>query len=114
MEMQMEINAAEAGLDTGFESRLAAVEERLAAIEARLEELAAPGVSAAAHVTKTVTHSRRTLPTAMTSLLAKQGVSLDPALASIEAGALDQALTPLSIEQRIAVKAQLFRTGLLS
>jgi hypothetical protein len=46
----------------------------------------------------------------MTTLLAKQGVTID----TIEAGALDAALASLSIEQRIAVKAQLLRAGLLS
>jgi hypothetical protein len=45
----------------------------------------------------------------MVNLLAKQGVSAD----SIEAGALDAALSSLSMEQRFAVKAQLMRAGLL-
>jgi hypothetical protein len=45
----------------------------------------------------------------MVNLLAKQGVTVD----SIEAGALDAALVSLSLEQRIAVKAQLMRAGLL-
>jgi hypothetical protein len=46
----------------------------------------------------------------MATMLAKQGVTVD----SFEAGALDTALTSLSLEQRIAVKAQLLRSGLLS
>jgi len=54
--------------------------------------------------------ARKTLPAATTQLLAKQGLST---LDSIEAGALDAALTGLSIEQRVAVKAQLLRAGLL-
>ena len=45
----------------------------------------------------------------MANLLAKQGVTVD----SMEAGALDAALVSLSLEQRIAVKAQLMRAGLL-
>jgi len=45
----------------------------------------------------------------MVNLLAKQGVTVD----SIEGGALDGALGSLSIEQRIAVKAQLMRAGML-
>jgi hypothetical protein len=45
----------------------------------------------------------------MVTLLAKQGVTVD----SMEAGALDAALVSLSIEQRIAVKAQLMRSGML-
>ena len=46
----------------------------------------------------------------MASLLAKQGVAEE----SVEVGALDAALTSLSMEQRFAVKAQLIRAGLLS
>ncbi len=83
----------------------AELEERLAAAEAQIAELKA----AAASVPSTVTHGRKTLPVAMVSLLAKQGVTVD----SIEAGALDAALVSLSLEQRIAVKAQLMRAGLL-
>ena len=52
---------------------------------------------------------RKTLPSGMASMLAKQGVVLQ----SMEAGALDGALSSLSIEQRIAVKAELLRAGLL-
>lgn len=81
------------------------LETRLAAAEAEIAELRA----AAASVPETVTNGRKTLPVAMANLLAKQGVAVD----SIEAGALDAALVSLSLEQRIAVKAQLMRAGLL-
>ena len=84
--------------------REAELEEKLAAAEAQIAEL-----KAAASVPFTVTHGRKTLPVAMVSLLAKQGVAVD----SIEAGALDSALASLSMEQRFAVKAQLMRAGLL-
>jgi hypothetical protein len=108
MDIQMEINAAETSLEA-FDP--AALEARLSALEARVEALAALCVSATAtHAPVHVTNTRKTLPTAMTTLLAKQGVTVD----TVEAGALDQALTPLSVEQRIAVKAQLLRSGLLS
>lgn len=82
--------------------READLEEKLAAAELKIAELQARGVGAAAI-------GRKTIPSAMTSLLAKQGVTLD----SLEAGALDAALVSLSLEQRIAVKAQLMRAGLL-
>ena len=82
--------------------REAELEEKLAAAEARIAELQ-PSMPAA------VTHGRKTLPVAMASLLAKQGVTVD----SMEAGALDAALVSLSMEQRFAVKAQLMRAGLL-
>jgi phosphoserine phosphatase len=85
--------------------REAELEAKLAAAEAQIVELKA----AAASVPATVTHGRKTLPVAMVTLLAKQGVTVD----SMEAGAVDAALVSLSIEQRIAVKAQLMRAGLL-
>jgi hypothetical protein len=85
--------------------RAAELEEKLAAAEAQIAELKA----AAAFVPAAATHGRKTLPVAMVSLLAKQGVAVD----SMEAGALDAALVSLSMEQRFAVKAQLMRAGLL-
>jgi hypothetical protein len=81
--------------------REAELEAKLAAAEAQIAELKAAAV--------VVTNGRKTLPVAMVNLLAKQGVTVD----SMEAGAVDAALVSLSIEQRIAVKAQLMRAGLL-
>ena len=86
--------------------REAELEEKLAAAEAQIAELKA---AAAASVPASVTQGRKTLPVAMVNLLAKQGVTVD----SMEAGAVDAALVSLSVEQRIAVKAQLMRAGLL-
>ncbi len=60
--------------------------------------------------TSSAVSGRKTVTSATVSLLAKQGISN---LDSIEAGSLDAALTALSIEQRIAVKSQLLRAGLL-
>jgi hypothetical protein len=90
------------------EGREAELEQKLAAAELKIAELQArASVGAPAE-------GRKTLPTAMTSLLTKQGVSLASSeSASLEAGALDAALVSLSLEQRIAVKAQLMRAGLL-
>lgn len=87
--------------DSRLEAELAA---RLAAAEARIAELQARATSVPAEPA-----GRKTLPASMTTLLAKQGITLD----SIEAGAIDAALASLSIEQRIAVKSQLLRAGLL-
>jgi hypothetical protein len=84
--------------------REAELEEKLAAAELKIAELQARGVADAP------TAGRKTLPTAMTNLLAKQGVTVD----SLEAGSLDAALVSLSLEQRIAVKSQLMRAGLLA
>ena len=87
--------------------REAELEQKLAAAEAEIAELRAAGASAPVAVTHS--QGRKTLPVSMVNLLAKQGVAVD----SMEAGALDAALVSLSIEQRIAVKAQLIRAGLL-
>ncbi len=54
---------------------------------------------------------RKTLPPLVTTLLAKEGVESD---ALIETTLLEKALAGLSIEQRIAVKAELARAGILS
>ena len=80
------------------------LEQKLAAAEAQIAEL-----KAAANVPATVTYGRKTVPVAMVDLLAKQGVMME----SMEAGTLDAALVSLSVEQRIALKAQLMRAGLL-
>ena len=83
--------------------REAELEEKLAAAELKISELQARGT------TDAPASGRKTLPTAMSNLLSKQGVTLE----SLEAGSLDAALGTLSIEQRIAVKSQLIRAGLL-
>lgn len=82
--------------------REAELEAKLAAAEAKIADLQARAAVSAE------TAGRRTLPASMTTLLAKQGLTLD----TLEAGALDAALSSLSIEQRIAVKSQLLRAGL--
>ena len=53
---------------------------------------------------------RKTLPPLVSSLLAKSGVEVtDP----MDASVLDAAMAPLSIEQRIAVKSQMAKAGLI-
>jgi hypothetical protein len=83
--------------------REAELEEKLAAAELKIAELQARGVGASHGL------GRKTLPATTASLFAKQGMTVD----SMDAGALDAALVSLSLEQRIAVKAQLMRAGLL-
>jgi len=84
--------------------REAELERKLAAAEQQIAQLSAQASKAAAP-------ARKTLPAVTTQLLAKGGIT---SLESIEAGALDAALTGLSLEQRIAVKAQLIRAGALA
>jgi hypothetical protein len=89
--------------------RQAELERKLREAEEQIAELKAQAVSPAGAAR--AASIRKTLPLATTQLLAKQGVhSVD----GLEAGALDAALTGLSLEQRIAVKAQLIRTGALA
>lgn len=83
-------------------AREAELERKLAAAEARIAEL-----TASAAVAEPA--GRKTLSAGMTAMLSKQGVAVE----GLEAGAVDAALGSLSIEQRIAVKSELLRAGLL-
>ena len=53
---------------------------------------------------------RKTLPGAASEMLAKHGIGDGP----VDVRALDAALSGLSLEQRIAVKTQLLRSGAVS
>jgi hypothetical protein len=88
-------------------AREAELERRLAEAEAKISELTASAAP--------LSHGRKTLPSGMATMLAKQGVTLELGASgvSIEAAALDSALASLGIEQRIAVKSELRRAGLL-
>jgi len=59
---------------------------------------------------QSATARRKTLSPMVTALLAKEGVDGD---ALVEAPVVEKALAGLSIEQRIAVKAELARAGIL-
>lgn len=87
--------------ESELEQKLEAAEQQIAALQAQRE-----GQHSAAETKP----ARRTVPAATAQFLTKQGIST---LDSVEAGALDAALTGLSLEQRIAVKAQLLRAGVL-
>jgi hypothetical protein len=85
------------------------LERKLAVAEQEIRTLLAQGAATheAAEVRAVV---RKTLPAATVHLLAKQGIdSLD----TLDTGTLDAALSGLSIEQRLAVKSQLLRSGAL-
>jgi hypothetical protein len=83
--------------------RLAELEIKLQAAETKIAELRAQASAPPAA-------GRKTLPVAAAHLLAKHGLDT---LDQVNAGALDAALNGLSLEQRIAVKSQLMRAGLL-
>ena len=75
---------------------------RVSAREAELEELLREAESTIA----TLRAGRRTESCGVSSLMAKEGRAAEP-------GALDAALKSLSVEQRIAVKSEMMRAGLL-
>jgi hypothetical protein len=108
-ETQEQVGRILATVETAREAEL---ERKLAEAEARIIALTASAATTA--VSQPV--GRKTLPVGMAAMLAKQGVTVDlgAASASMETGALDGALASLSIEQRIAVKAEMRRAGLLS
>jgi hypothetical protein len=81
----------------------AELEEKLAAVELKIAELQARAAGNAFAV------ARKTVPATAAHLFAKHSSAMEP----METGAIDAALVNLSLEQRIAVKAQLMRAGLL-
>ena len=93
---------AEIDREAAVSEREMELERRLAQAEQQIAELRAQESKGAP--------VRKTVPATTTQLLAKQGIT---SLESNEAGALDAALTGLSLEQRIAVKSQLLRAGIL-
>lgn len=95
--------------------REAELEEKLAAAEAELAELKASATTQAASASAAAAvrpapaaavTQRRT--TAVSEMLAKHGLSGE---GPVDVRTLDQALSGLSLEQRIAVKSQLARAG---
>lgn len=106
----MGLSAAGAGSGAGLatESELVVsareevLEQRLAAAEATITALRAE----AAQVESVRGSARKTAPVSAGSLASREGVVL-------EGSALDASLRSLSIEQRIAVKSELLRSGLI-
>jgi hypothetical protein len=109
-EVQKIVAAVERNVDRGAEtsSREQELERRLMDAERQITELRVQATSSRQEEGKHAS-ARKTLPAATVQLLAKQGIETD----QIEPGALDAALTGLSLEQRIAVKSQLLRAGLV-
>jgi cell division protein ZapA (FtsZ GTPase activity inhibitor) len=92
-----------ATVDATADARQRELERKLEEAEQQIAELKAQATSAAG--------ARKTVPVSTMQLLAKQGIS---SVDGLEAGSLDAALTGLSLEQRVAVKAQLIRSGALA
>jgi hypothetical protein len=102
-EVQKIVAAVETSRENELLRKLEAAEQQIAELQAQI------GTQVGTHGEVPVPSARKTVPAATAQFLAKQGIST---LESVEAGALDAALTGLSLEQRIAVKAQLLRAGL--
>jgi septal ring factor EnvC (AmiA/AmiB activator) len=78
--------------------------EKLAAVERELAEVKAASAQNA------LNPLRRTMPAATAEMLAKHGIGDVP----VDVRSLDAALSGLNLEQRIAVKTQLLRSGAIS
>lgn len=101
-----EVRKMVAAVDTSQASaREAELQKKLEAAEQQIAELRAEMEAKSA-----AQAGRKTVPASTAQFLAKQGIH---SLESLEAGALDAALNGLSLEQRIAVKAQLLRAGVV-
>lgn len=103
-----EVAKVVAAIDGDPSVRLAELEIKLQAAEARIAELKTAELRTQSAAP--VASGRKTLPSGAAQLLAKHGLDT---LDQVNGGALDAALTGLSLEQRIAVKSQLMRAGLL-
>lgn len=81
-------------------------------LEARIAELerANTELKAQAERRASIAAARKTLPPLVTALLAKSGVESEEKL---DSATLDKTLASLSVEQRIAVKGQMARAGLI-
>jgi hypothetical protein len=98
--MTGDVSKIVATVDTDLRQR--ELERKLEEAERQIIELKAQAAAS---------NGRKTVPVGTMQLLAKQGIgSVD----GLEAGSLDAALVGLSLEQRVAVKAQLIRAGALA
>jgi hypothetical protein len=84
--------------DPAGEGEASELKARVAELERTNEELKAQAARA----------SRKTLPPLVSALLTKNNAD-----DNLDSAALDKALLPLSVEQRIAVKAEMARAGML-
>ncbi len=103
------MDAQQEALSAKVDRIVSAVEERpLPAPDNRVAELERANAELKAQAARA---ARKTLSPLVSVLLAKNGLE-DPG-ATLEPAALDKALRPLSLEQRIAVKAEMARAGLI-
>lgn len=110
------LDAQQGALNAKVDRIVAAVEEKPAAgtggarddeLRQRLADLEKANADLKA---QTARLTRKTLPPVVSALLSKNMAEVDE---RIESGALDKALESLTVEQRIAVKAEMARAGIL-
>ena len=107
-ELGAKVDRIVAALDSQSDDESGPARRQLEARVAELERV--NGELKAQAVELTQRAARKTLPPLMTSLLAKSGVEPQE---RIDAATLDKTLAALSLEQRIAVKAEMARAGLI-
>ncbi len=100
-----EVGKITAAIEGSGGAREMELERRLEQAERTIAALEAAGAREEPRVA-----ARKTLPAATVQLLAKQGID---AADQVDVQSLDAALAGLSVEQRIAVKSQMLRTGAL-
>jgi predicted RNase H-like nuclease (RuvC/YqgF family) len=89
----------ESGTDNGRTDDARALQQRVAELEKTNSDLKAQATRLA----------RKTLPPLVTALLSKNGETGD----RLEAAVLDKTLQSLTVDQRIAVKAEMARAGMI-
>jgi predicted RNase H-like nuclease (RuvC/YqgF family) len=110
------LDAQQESLNAKVDRIVAAVEEQrndphandagVAALQARVAELEKVNQDLKAQSSRA---ARKTLPALVTTLLGKNSDAAD----QMDAAALDKTLAALSVEQRIAVKAEMARAGFI-
>jgi predicted RNase H-like nuclease (RuvC/YqgF family) len=95
----VEESLEESGTDNGRPDDARALQQRVAELEKTNNDLKAQATRLA----------RKTLPPLVTALLSKNGETGD----RLEAAVLDKTLQSLTVDQRIAVKAEMARAGMI-
>jgi len=107
------LDAQQQALNAQVDRIVAAVDENendsRRQLGARLAELERTNAELKAEVTRHAT-ARKTLPPLVTALLAKSGLEGQE---KVDMATLDKALALLTVDQRIAVKAQMARAGII-
>ncbi|MDP9159470.1 MAG: hypothetical protein M3O09_04480 [Acidobacteriota bacterium] len=101
------VAAVEERIESGNEGRFSARPDNQAELEKRVADLEKTNHDLKAQASRLV---RKTLPPLVTALLSK---SSHEGGEKLNAGALDKTLQSLSIDQRIAVKAEMARAGMI-